>query len=295
MSAARKTLLVSFHGGEAATAINTLRGFPDGAPRFDLLVGAPPMKELRKFLFDSSIGHLYVANADKNSSKILLFTPTPASQQWQFQRVFVSEGLAHPFDVVFGPEGDLFVSNQDTEPNIVTRYDTTGKQVKQVPFRFKAVRGLAYDGTYLYVADSGAKPGYVAALDAKWTMYPIPVEQPVHLLWDALHRWLFIGSESENSVLAWNPADRASSPIAVIPKELSPINHTGGIALDPAPSGPSATLYVASRIGQQILSFPLDFSSGKPQWNPRTWEPVLNKEQLTEEPEFVGIAGGAYG
>jgi hypothetical protein len=291
MSTARKTLLVTVHGGGAGT-INTVRAFPDVGPSYDLLVDSPPMKELRKFLFDATVEHLYIANAAKDHSRILVFTPDAAKTKWQFESEFTPDGLSHPFDIAFGFGGDLFVSNQDT--NRVTRYTTAGKQIETVPFVFKAVRGLAYDDEYLYVADSGTEPGYVAAFDEQWNKHWIPVEQPVHLLWDAAHRRLFIGSESENSVLVWNPADRAAPPLAVIPSGESPIDHTAGVALEYGPVG-YATLYVASRVGKKIFSFPLDFTRRTPQWKPRTATEVLKPGELKEEPEFVGIAGGAYG
>jgi DNA-binding beta-propeller fold protein YncE len=291
------TLLVSFHGGGGAGSINNVVAF-DGGTTEDLLSTAStsavvhPLRELRKFLFSPSGHHLYVANGSKDLNQVLRFTPSSqAGGQWQYESIYASDQLAHPFDVVFGFGDALFVSNQDT--NVVTSYASANSPADSFVEGFTAVRGLAYDGTNLYVADSGN--GQVGVYDAGRTKVgDFEVAQPVHLLYDPANRWLFVGSESGDSVLAWNPATPAAAPITVVSGAEPKIDHTAGLALQPG-SGRTATLYVVSRVGRQVLSFPLDFSSGQPAWTPETTTVVLTGAQLSDDPEFVGVQGGLYG
>jgi hypothetical protein len=138
---------------------------------------------------------------------------------------------------------------------------------------------------------------YVLDRDGQPRRKSIEVPEPVHLAYDQAHGWLFIGSESKNAVYAWNPASPSSPPIKLVcnqPGEPN-IEATAGIALEERGSPAYATLYVASRLGKQILSYPLDFSSGAPVWQPREASVALDEAQLGENPEFVGIKGATYG
>jgi len=289
--------IVSFHGGSGAGAINDLIAFPAGEPAYELLSTATPsavvhpLKELRKFLLDQPGEHLYVANGSKDLNQVLRFgPPVEEGKQWRYECVYASRGLSHPFDLVWGFGGALFVSNQDT--NEVTSFDSQGAEGAKFASGFKAVRGLAYDGSRLYVADSG--DDRIRAFDADGNeVGHAKAKQPVHLLWDADHGWLLIGSEADDSVLAWNPSTSAE-PATLVAKTEPAIDRTAGLALAPG-KGKTATLFVASRLGRQVLSFPLDFSSGAPVWSPKTTEIFLHKHQLGDNPEFVGFFGLPYG
>lgn len=290
--------LVSFHGGGSSGSINNIVAFPEGGKAFDLLSTATlsavvhPLKELRKFLFDPAGRRLYVANGSKDLNQVLRFSPPlQPGKQWRYEGVFASKGLAHPFDVVFGFEGDLFVSSQDK--GWVTRYPLTGVGGGVFAEGFESVRGLAFDGSHIYIADSKAGRIYRYKPDGNEVGH-IKAKEPVHLLYEPARKWLLIGSEGDNSVLMWSPARPSDSPVTVVSGAKAAIDHTAGIALLPT-SGTTASLYVVSRVGKQVLSFPLDFSSGQPVWKPTTRKVVLHEKQLTDEPEFVGIQGGLFG
>jgi hypothetical protein len=303
-------LLVGFHGGDGPDAINNVRAFPGGDSPYELLAASEQsLTELRKFLFDPNVGYfLYVVNALKTESRILLYMGLKLvnGNQWRYEGVYVSDELHHPFDVVFAFDGHMYVSSQDSRR--ITSYSERGAEAVRFGPEYKKLRGLAYDvgREQLYVADAEGQAGegrgdtgcvYVLDRYAQPRCTPIEVHEPVHLAYDQAHGWLFIGSESKNAVYAWNPASPSSPPVKVVWNETGQPNvkATAGIALEEGGSPEYATLYVASRLGKQILSYPLDFSSGAPVWSPRKASIALDEAQLGENPEFVGIEGATYG
>jgi hypothetical protein len=144
------TWVITFHGGDASksSAINTLVTVQLGGP-------LPAMRELRGFTVGPD-GDLFVVNAYDQSSAILKFDKA-STLPVSFKSTFTTSKLDHPFDLLFGPDGDLYVSNQDS--NAITVYEgTSGKNPGNYKSTFvssglNAVRGLACDGTYWYVAD----------------------------------------------------------------------------------------------------------------------------------------------
>jgi hypothetical protein len=222
---------------------------------------------------------------------------------WVFDDVFASDGLAHPFDLAFGSDGTLFVSNQDS--NEVTTYDTAGNCGSLcIDPGFKKVRGLAFHGTYLYVADAGGDA--VTVYDGSGTcVRSIHVKRPVHLLCDTAG-WLWIGSErkggtdgqdgtdgedGKDAVYAFHTGDVPSGEAVRIVHGAG-IDHTAGLCVLPSPSGQAATLLVASRLGRQILSFPIEYADGAPTQTRATPTVVLDKDVLIDNPEFVALAAG---
>src|SRR6266436_3622742 len=73
------------------------------------------LDELRSFtLGPAGHKHLYVVNANKKLSQVLRFDiPSQAGGKYTNGQAFASEHLHHPFNAVFGPDGNLYVSNQD--------------------------------------------------------------------------------------------------------------------------------------------------------------------------------------
>jgi hypothetical protein len=298
------TLLISFRGeyppteGSGAkpapviTPIENIIAFPDGGSSYEILqpVNQPlELRELRGCLFLN--GYLYVANGYKKQHQVLRFRPAEQTGQWAYDSIYASESITHPFAVVVGFGDNVFVSSQDD--NTVTEYDGSNQTGTLFASGFGNVRGLAYDGTYLYVADAGASPGqgYVAFYDSTKTQRgKVAVAEPVHLLYDPQYGWLYIGDESSGTVYIWRPTED-QGPLPLISAKDAPIDHTAGLALEFG-SGTSGTLYVASRVGQQVLAFPLDFSSGMPKLN-GTFSVAL--DNLDDEPEFVAIQGGLFG
>jgi hypothetical protein len=310
------TLAISFHGGATLPGVNNLYAFPPtGGGR--LLLGAsrspspgmmPELSELRAFLPSLDGSFLYVANGSKNQNQVLRFARGSAGDApWVFHDVYAADGLEHPFDLVFGWDGTLFVSNQDS--NEVTTYDTAGEPGPLSITGLTKVRGLAFDGTYLYVADAGDDA--VKVYDATGTCRrSIAVKRPVHLLYDGA-RWLWIGSERKNGKDGKDGKDgkederekdavhvydtnavQPGEAVKIVHGAETGIDHTAGLCLLPSASGHAGTLLVASRLGRQILSFPIEYADDVPTWTPAKPTVVLDKDVLIDNPEFVALAGG---
>ncbi len=283
-------LVVSFHGGKGPSAINTLLSFPSLKT---VLPGAPSMDELRGFILgpESDCNHLYVVNANKNSSAIFCFTSSGGGT-YTSGEIFATKGLSHPFDVAFGPDGNLYVSNQDS--NQITRYQgasgsNPGSLIGTFGPTFHTLRGIAWAGPVLYAADETAgKSGEVRAYDSDGnpTGVKIHVEDPVHVMYDG-SRYLYIGSGSGNSVWVWDTREKINpNPAQVVGSQSPKIDATAGMALPG-----DGHLYVASRKGSVILQYPIDVSHDPPKaGNGQALSP-----RLDDSPEFVGAPGmGVY-
>lgn len=96
------------------------------------------------------------------------------------------------------------------------------------------------------------------------------LDKPVHLLVSQSKKHIYIGSQKNNSVLAF---EVASGKTTTLIDSSSGINSTGGMAEDG-----DGWLYVASRLGNQILRF--DHHTGKPDTNPFI-------SGLADNPEFL--------
>jgi hypothetical protein len=302
------TLFISFRGEASLSSedgvqpieamksikpIENILAFPDGAQAFAILQAPPSpieLLEVRGFLFRGR--NLYVANGNKNQHQILRFKPASQQGQWQYESTAADKTLEHPFAVIAAFHDALFVSSQDD--NQITVYGKPYSDGAVFKKGFNALRGLAYDGTYLYVADSlGDKggSGYVAIYDINAKeQHRVTVQQPVHLLYDTARGWLFIGNEEPGTVEIYNHAE-GIGPITLIPNAGGIIKRTSGLALEMSDTD-NGTLYVGSRVGRIVLAFSLDFSSGAPRV---TGKPVVASPKLNDEPEFVGLQDGVFG
>ena len=307
------TLAVSFHGGATLPGINNVYAFSHGkagrvmlgtpnAPDPGLM---PALSELRSFVASSDGSFLFVANGSKERSQVVRFTAGASGEPpWVFHDVYASEGLAHPFDLVHGFDGSLFVSNQDT--NAVTCHASAGGPATTFATGFSEVRGLAFDGTHLYVADVGADT--VSVYDGTGAKVgTLDVKRPVHLLFDG--GWLWIGSERgkvaagaatpsgahgdddhHDAVYAYDTAKApAGDVVKVVHGASTGLDHTAGLCLVAGPTTKSATLLVASRVGHRILAYPIDLSHHSPSWSPSTSQTVLGSDVLLDDPEFIAI------
>jgi glucose/arabinose dehydrogenase len=125
-----------------------------------------PYQELRGMSFGPD-GNLYVAQAYKKASLILKFSGTPANgstilkYMGEFVTPSASAGLSHPYQPVFSPDGDLFVSSQDT--NVVTAFYgpkslSSGRAMPDSKFLAKRYAGGTFNpGTF--APAHTAKPG----------------------------------------------------------------------------------------------------------------------------------------
>ena len=280
-------LYISFHGGSTGTSVNNLLASDDLQPLLaPSAVGVlPALCELRGFLTDTH-GTLYVVNAYKDFSNILTFSPPAAgTQTYTFASIFASgakDGLAHPFGAVFGPDGDLYVSNQDTLPgqksSAVTRYEGPtkthpGKYKGVFADKFVTLRGIATDNTYWYFADEGdsKNPGTVWIYDSNGKeSNSLSIDDPVHLLYDG-SQYLYIGSEAKNEVYQYDTKNGGQPVKFVTSTAGAPLDDTSGLAIS------GEDIFVGSRKGMSVNQYPLSNPSGGSTF----------VENLPDNPEFL--------
>jgi DNA-binding beta-propeller fold protein YncE len=309
---------ISFHGGDEPQDWNNIHVFDlDGRPLGKALdAHSLPdglgLRELRGFAFGPA-GDLYVANAYRDASQILRFAGEPnADGRHVFREVFVEQhktnpGLAHPFDVCFGPDGNLYVPSQDT--NVVGRYygpaasdgtpgapmphpaalrDGNADQLlpgtfvpseKHAPAGVRTVRRAIFgaDGD-LYVADRDADSvkryhGGSGALRREYRHADLTT--PVHLAFRPSDDALLVGSRDEDAVLAIDP--HTGLVTTLVQPRAGGLRAPGGLAF-----GPDGALYVCSRDSKQILRF--DVHTGAPDRNPFI-------DGLGDAPEFIVLVG----
>ena len=325
---------ITFHGGESprrdqrdkgdsrearARAWNNIHGFAlDGTPLgkaldTQTLPADLALRELRGFAFGPD-GDLYVANAYKDASQVLRFAGKPGDDgKHSFHEVYAQEhktnpGLAHPFDVAFGPDAHLYVPSQDT--NIVGRYygphatdgepgtpmphpealqDADTKHLlpgtfippqKHAPRGLRAVRGAIFGPDRdLYVADRDADSvkRYDGASGAFKREYRHRLlTTPIHLTFRAHDGVLLAGSRDGNAVFAIDPETGATTTL--VEPGAGGLRAPAGMAF-----GPDGMLYLGSRETKQILRF--DANTGKPDATPFI-------DGLQDFPEFIALVEG---
>ncbi len=286
--------LIGFHGG--GSGIENLRSYslttpPTCTNQAVLQVnasGEPGLYELRGFMYDAG-GNLYVANANKSNSQVLRFMPASGSTSgyaYAYDPTFdLTTNLVHPFGLAVGFAGNLYVSNQSTGGqggNVITYYDALntsqlGQYLGTLPQTFQQLRGIAYDGTYLYAADTTA--GTVTQIDAgRATIATIPVAAADHLLYDGT-QYLYVGSES-NGVYRYD-TQAGGAPVPFLSDPSPAIGAVAGFAF-----GGDGYFYVADRTGNALNRYPLDFSVFPPSCQSEG-EPFLTG--LGDSPEFIEL------
>ena len=307
---------ITFHGGDDARDWNTIHVFGlDGTPLGKALdTHTLPhdleLRELRGFAFGPD-GDLYVANAYTDASQVLRFAGKPGPEgKHAFREVYAEQhkrnpGLAHPFDVAFGPDGHLYVPSQDT--NVVGRYygpranggkpgepmphpealrDVDAKHLlpgtfvpshRHDPAGVRTVRRAIFgpDGD-LYVADRDADSvkryeGGSGAFKREYRDQHLST--PVHLAFRADDGMLLAGSRDHHAIFA---IDTATGKMAsLVAPGAGGLQAPAGMAF-----GPDGKLYVCSRETRQILRY--DASSGEP-------EPTPFIDGLEDFPEFISL------
>jgi DNA-binding beta-propeller fold protein YncE len=248
------------------------------------IAGEPAFDELRGFVFAGA--GVLVANASGSASSVLSFAP-PAAPAWGFsQGVFISDNLTHPFDIVVGPSGDFFVSNQshkDQGGNDITFYHPHSGAYKGTFAKgFTKLRGLAYDGTSLYAADTGA--GTVTIYDANGKQTgSLSVSDACHLLYDGT-RYLYVASEKHGIFSYDTQASSAGGKHGVQPfldaKQANPpLSAIAGLAF-----GDDDAVYVCDRDAKIVARYPLVAGSDPPACNPAGTTFI---GPLDDSPEFI--------
>jgi hypothetical protein len=288
-------LTVSFHGGSGGK--NNLHVYPGGADVLEK--GHPERDELRGFVLGlhADSDHLYVVNAHKSLSQILRYRSN-GDGSYGHGEIWASDHLHHPFDAAWGSDGNLYVSNQDatSKGNIrITGYEgpggeSPGRYVSCFAEGFSALRGIAWAGDTLYVADEGGGAdgtGGVNLYDRAGTpLGSFAVKKPVHVLYDG-SRYVYIGSSDENAVYVYD----ATATVPHRPTQLLqstkdvPIDAVSGLAI--VPSDETTYLFVGDRKGRAINRYVLDTSADPPTASGGTvW-----LSNLPDRPEFLGMLG----
>lgn len=245
---------------------------------------------------------------------MLRFAGAPdAGGQHAFNEVFVAQhktnpGLSHPFDVVFGADGHLYVPSQDT--NVVGRYfgpeaqagapgaplpapaalrDADLKRLlpgtfvpshQHDPTGVRTVRRAVFgaDGD-LYVVDRDADSvkRYHGGSGAFRREYRhAALTKPVHAAFRPGDGALLVGSRERNAIFAIDVASGEASPL--VAPGAGGLNAPAGMAF-----GADGKLYVASRAGKQVLRFAA--ATGAPDAAPFI-------DGLADFPEFIALVGG---
>lgn len=310
---------ISFHGGEEKVCLNNIHIYSaDGkllrkALNKKSLYPGVKLRELRGFIFEPD-KNLYVVNAYFEYSEILKFKGVPNKDgQHDFAGVFVKRhadmnpGINHPFNAAFDPNGDLYVSSQNT--NLVARYHGPAGEQGQPGLPMPFPQSLDLDrylppGTFipsaklashglmevreaifapngdLYVADRAAD--CVRVYEARTGHFLRNVvsrsdhlDKPIHLLLSPDGQYLFIGSGGNDAILR-HDLKRNATTVFVAPKSGG-LNGPAGMAF-----GDDGFLYVASRNTKEILRY--DARDGRP-----SSEPFI--KDLADNPEFLMRVG----
>lgn len=300
------TLTVSFHGGGGGTSHTNLHSYPKDTKILSEGSSDPSLKtaELRGFLLGASKSDstdLYVVNSDTKNSQILRYE-AKGDGTYHNGKVWATDHLHHPFDAVWGPGGNLYVSNQDpsTDKDIhITVYSSSGGYVGDFAKGFSVLRGMTWVGKTLWVADEKGGPNKTGAViayscDSKFTGTPtgdsIAVADPVHVLYDG-SRYIYIGSESGECVYAYDTTQPITQTLAVVVSSSTSasIKRTSGIAI--ASAGGTSYLYVGSRADQAVNQYTLNTTVSPP----TTSNPSVVLSKLGDDVEFVGVLGnGAF-
>lgn len=286
---------LSFHGDTGITNLQTFT--TAGTLDNSALLQPPPsasgwtLDELRGFVFDTD-GNLYVANASGSNSAILCYSPS-AGSQLSFTGAFASDNITHPFDLALAFSSCLFVSNQTHSGaggNNVTYYQgfpysTTGSYAGTFAGGFTDVRGLAFDGTYLYVADAGGNT--VTPYDSAGTAQaPIVISQPDHLYFDR-QRYLYIASENSGgsddcSIYLYDTTTPGSKPMPFLSNADPGFKSVSGFWF-----GGDGYLYVANRTANEIERYAV--TPGTPPICSSTGSTFMTSSVLQDNPEFIQL------
>ncbi len=253
---------ISFNGEGKDGVNNILVYHDDGTPHTnpDLLPTGgsnPPLQELRGFQIVNDL--LYVVNAYKDYSQILVYQNSggkyvPCTQPILASKATVNS-ILHPFDLAFDPDGNCYVSSQDT--NLVTGLDSTGHALSVAPY----LQGMDSADTFLagtFVASS------IGALPNVPTPTPPSVPAPQGLSFTICSGKV---SNSVRDVLFYNGylyvVDEPGNAVKVYDGETGALygQIAGGSLFAPVHlflSENTKTLYVGSTGNDSVVSYDLE-------------------------------------
>ncbi len=199
-------------------------------------------------------GDLYVCSAAASNWAILRY-----NRDGKFKGAFAAgDGLAHPYQCLFGPDGDLYVAGQDN--NAVLRYDgKTGKSrgafVKPRAGGLDGIRGIAFhpDGDLLV---AGRENNSILRFTAKTGIPKVDfvsesggkLDHPIQLRYGP-DGYLYVSSGKNSRIMRYD--GKTGRLIGTFVKHKSGgLDHPSGFDW-----GAEGDLYVASRDSHQILRY----------------------------------------
>jgi glucose/arabinose dehydrogenase len=230
-------------------------------------------------------GRLAVMNAKSTASRVLLWDAPeagsgirPFAGSW-VQKDDTNPGMVHPYQIVVGPDGNLYAGNQDT--NTITRYAGLGSADRgkplpvpvglanfgtlfpgtvvpndqQSPEGIGLVRGFTFgpDGL-LYVCDRGRER--VAAYDPATGRFVRTVldathgaKHPIQALFTPDGRHLLVSDNKANCVFAVSMS--SGRAFELVRRGEGGLDAASSLAIM------GKDLYVGSRLGKKILRYEL--------------------------------------
>ena len=199
-------------------------------------------------------GELFVCSGGSRDWAVLRY-----ERDGTFRGTFAAgDGLAHPYQSLFGPDGNLYVSGQGN--NAVLRFDgTTGRAmgvfVRPGAGGLNNIRGIVFhpDGDLLvagrdnnavlrFDGATGKPKGFFVAADTG------KLDRPIQIRYGP-DGHLYVGSSHHSRVVRFH--GRTGKFIDVFVKHKSGgLDHPSGFAW-----GPDGDLYVASRETSQLLRY----------------------------------------
>jgi hypothetical protein len=250
---------VSF-SGESSTPINNVYALAPsgGSPVSTAVLGtnpSQPFQELRGMAFGPD-GNFYVAQAYKGASAIVQFSGTLASGSWtrafleEFVTPATSAGLVHPYQPIFGPDGNLYVSSQDS--NIVSTFYGPVNGGKSMP-AWSLLPGTFYPGTFVpaFSAKVGIPPNTSVPVDQGGLTF-VTTSSSTHsvrgLAFDTSGN-LYVADEGNNRVSVFSPAGTFLG--AITQSKNHTISQPVAVCFDAA----TGTLYLASPGNQSLFTY----------------------------------------
>ena len=250
---------VSFSGESSAPINNVYALSPTGgAPVCTAVLGTNPsgaFQELRGMAFGPD-GNFYVAQAFKGASAILQFNGTLSSGSctMTFLTEFVtpasSPGLVHPYQPIFGPDGNLYVSSQDS--NIVSAFYGPSNAGKAMP-AWSLLPGTFYPGTFVpaFSAKVGIPPNTSVPVNQGGLTF-VTTSSSTHsvrgLAFDTAGN-LYVADEGNNRVSVFSSAGTFLG--AITQSKNHTISQPVALCFDTA----SAILYIASPGNQSLFAY----------------------------------------